>query len=44
MLLTEIATLDALLEAHAAALGRDFTAHRNHTYRIVNLCVGSVLG
>jgi len=38
MLLTEIATLDGLLQAHAAALGRDFTAYRNHTYRVVNLC------
>jgi len=38
MLLTEIATLDGLLQAHAAALGGDFTAYRNHTYRVVNLC------
>ena len=39
MLLTEIATLDGLLQAHAAELGKDFTAYRNHTYRVVNLCV-----
>ena len=39
MLLTEIPTLDELLQAHAAALGDDFTAYRNHTYRVVNLCV-----
>jgi hypothetical protein len=38
-MLKEIATLDELLEAHAAELGRDFTAYRNHTYRVVNLCV-----
>ena len=38
MLLTEIATLDEVLDAHAAALGGDFTAYRNHTYRVVNLC------
>jgi hypothetical protein len=38
MLLTEIATLDELLDAHAAALGKDFMAYRNHTYRVVNLC------
>ena len=38
MLLTEIATHDELLRAHAAALGGDFTAYRNHTYRVVNLC------
>ena len=42
MLLTEIATLDGLLEAHVAALGRDFTAYRNHTYRVVNLCAAQV--
>ena len=39
MLLAEIPTLDELLRAHAAELGGDFTAYRNHTYRVVNLCV-----
>jgi hypothetical protein len=39
MLLTEIAALDELLQAHAAELGGDFSAYRNHTYRVVNLCV-----
>jgi hypothetical protein len=39
MPLTEIATLDELLNAHAAALGADFTAYRNHTYRVVNFSV-----
>jgi hypothetical protein len=38
ILLTKIAILDELLEAHSAALGHDFTAYRNHTYRVVNLC------
>lgn len=38
MLLKEIATLDEVLDAHAAELGGDFTAYRNHTYRVVNLC------
>ncbi|HVQ36830.1 MAG TPA: hypothetical protein VMS31_04830 [Pyrinomonadaceae bacterium] len=28
-----------MLEKHAAELGRDFTAYRNHVYRVVNLCV-----
>jgi len=37
-MLTEIATLDALLDAHRRVLGRDFTPYRNHTYRVVNLC------
>lgn len=39
MLLTEIPTLDGLLQAHAAELGDDFRAYRNHTYRVANLCV-----
>ena len=39
MLLTEIATLDGVLDTHAAELGADGTAYRNHTYRVVNLCV-----
>ena len=37
--LDQIAALDALLNAHRAALGADFIAYRNHTYRVVNLCV-----
>jgi hypothetical protein len=39
VLLTEIATLDALLQAHATELGADFTPYRNHTYRVVNLSI-----
>jgi len=38
-MLTAIATLDRLLDAHAPVIGRDFTAYRNHTYRVMNLCV-----
>jgi hypothetical protein len=38
-LLTRIPIVDDVLDAHAAALGRDFVAYRNHVYRIVNLCV-----
>lgn len=38
MLLTEIAALDEVLDAHAAALAADFRAYRNHTYRVANLC------
>ena len=34
----EIATLDEVLHAHAAALGGDFTGYRNHAYRVANLC------
>jgi hypothetical protein len=39
MLLTELGALDEVLQAHAAELGDDFTGYRNHTYRVVNLCV-----
>lgn len=38
MLLTNVPVLDALLEGYAAVLGRDFTAYRNHTYRVLNFC------
>ena len=36
--LTSIPALDALLAAHAPALGGDFVAYRNHAYRVANLC------
>ena len=39
MLVTESATLDAVLNAHAAALGGDFAGYRNHAYRVMNLCL-----
>jgi hypothetical protein len=38
-LLTGIGTLEDVLGAHAADLGADATAYRNHVYRVVNLCV-----
>ena len=38
-MLKEIPILESVLESHALALGSDFTAYRNHTYRVVNLCV-----
>jgi len=37
-MLTELATLDAILAAYATELGRDFTLYRNHAYRVANLC------
>lgn len=37
--ITAIDTLDELLDAHAAVLGHDFMPYRNHTYRVVNLCM-----
>jgi hypothetical protein len=36
---TEIATLDTILAHHAVAIGADFTAYRNHAYRVANLCL-----
>jgi len=44
MVLTEIVTLDALLNAHAAQLGGDFALYRNHAYRVANLCAAQVPG
>jgi hypothetical protein len=44
MLLTEIATLDEVLRSHAAELGRDFAAYRNHAYRVLNLGVALTRG
>jgi len=38
-MLTAIATLDRLLDARSAVIGRDITTYRNHTYRVINLCV-----
>ena len=39
MLLDRLDPLDRVLETHAIELGRDFTAYRNHAYRVVNFCV-----
>jgi hypothetical protein len=39
MLLTRIPVLETVLNAHASELGADFTAYRNHTYRVVNLAL-----
>ena len=41
-LLMTVPTVDEVLNDHAAALGRDYVAYRNHAYRILNLCVGIV--
>lgn len=37
-LVTDIATLAAILNAHADKLGADFTPYWNHAHRIANLC------
>ena len=39
MLLERLDPLDRVLETHAVELGDDFTAYRNHAYRVVNFCV-----
>jgi hypothetical protein len=43
-LLTEIAPLDAILDQHTADLAGDFTAYRNHAYRVANLCASQSSG
>jgi hypothetical protein len=37
-----LTTLDEILERHAAALGADFTAYRNHAYRVAHVCAALV--
>jgi len=39
LVLTEIAELDDVLDAHAPALGGDFAGYRNHAYRVMTLCL-----
>ena len=41
-LLTSVPTIDEVLHDHASELGDDFTAYRNHAYRVVNLCAAIV--
>lgn len=43
-MLKAIPVLDSVLETHAAELGADFTAYRNHAYRVANLCVAFAPG
>lgn len=37
MIIERLDPLDRALETHAAGLGEDLVAYRNHTYRVVNL-------
>lgn len=39
MLLENVESIDRVLTTHAAELGADLTAYRNHCYRVFNLCV-----
>jgi hypothetical protein len=38
MLHTQVSVLDDVLSAYSEVLGDDYTAYRNHTYRVLNLC------
>lgn len=38
MLITQLLLLDQLLQRHAAVLGKDYNAYRNHCYRVINFC------
>jgi hypothetical protein len=41
-LVTSLPTVEEVLDDHAAELGHDFIAYRNHVYRVVNLCLAIV--
>jgi hypothetical protein len=41
-LLTNVPTVDQVLDVHASELGHDLIAYRNHIYRVVNLCLAIV--
>ena len=41
-LVTSLPAVEQVLDHHASELGDDFTAYRNHVYRIVNLCFAIV--
>ena len=43
-LVTDVATLAAILNAHADKLGADFTPYWNHAHRIANLCAAQSPG
>lgn len=38
MLLTDVAVVEEVLQAHATALGPDVAGYRNHVYRVLNFC------
>ena len=44
MLLTSVPIVDHVLDQHTSVLGHDFTAYRNHVYRVLNLCVALAPG
>ena len=37
--LTDVQTLNTVIAAHAEALGEDLVGYRNHSYRVLNLCL-----
>src|SRR5262249_52646453 len=38
-LITSLPTVETVLDDHAAELGHDLVAYRNHVYRVLNLCL-----
>jgi HD domain len=38
-MLTNLPTVERVLDDHASVLGRDRIAYRNHVYRVANLCL-----
>ena len=38
-LITNLPTVEEVLDDHASELGHDLVAYRNHVYRVVNLCL-----
>jgi hypothetical protein len=38
-LLTDLPTVEHVLDDHASVLAHDRIAYRNHVYRVVNLCL-----
>jgi hypothetical protein len=41
-LLTNLPTVEEVLDDHASELGHDLIAYRNHVYRVANLCLAIV--
>jgi hypothetical protein len=43
-MLTNLPTVEQVLDDHASNLGKDFIGYRNHVYRVLNLCVAIMGG
>ena len=40
-MLTNLPTVERVLDDHASVLGQDRIAYRNHVYRVANLCLAA---